>query len=111
MSKTAKRNKQVSIQPISKVARRYTSASFSLGTFSMSEGYEIVRTCVANRVDVVYNPGYHGSSFCAEVRQDSIEAGKQILEAVKADLIAEGYEVEWTANGLYGLRLSVLNLG
>jgi len=108
MSKRIKSTKAIDLRPISRIARRHAQASSQIGTFHMSEGYELIRTCFSDKIHIAYNVAHHGSSFNAPVREDSVVAGKVALEAIMADLIAEGYIVSWNSDALHGLRLEVI---
>lgn len=109
MSKSTKRPKAIDLRPFSAVARRHSKASYQVGTFSMSEGYELVRTCWDDKIAVYYHVAHHGSSFSAPAREDSIVKGKEVLSAIEADLIAQGYIVTWNADAPHGLRLDVIS--
>jgi hypothetical protein len=111
MSKSTKRNrapKGIDLRPFSAIARRHAQASSQIGTFHMSEGYELIRTCYSDKIHIAYNVAHQGSSFGAPVREESVVAGKVALEAIMADLIAEGYIVSWNSDALHGLRLEVI---
>jgi hypothetical protein len=90
--------KPMPLRPISTVCRRYSTASFSVGTFSYSEGYEISHTCYADQAQVKYHLARHGSAFGAEPRQDSIDKATEVIAKIKADLIGLGYSIERESN-------------
>jgi hypothetical protein len=94
MATTRRTKKAMPLRPISTVCRRYATASFSVGTFSSSEGYEIIRTCYDDMVQVRYHIARHGSAFGAEPRQDSMAKGREVLASIATDLVAIGYAVE-----------------
>ncbi len=108
MSPRTRTPKAIDLRPFSAVARRHAKASHSVGTFGMSEGYELVRVCYDDRIAIVYHVAHHGSSFGAPVREDSIVRGKAVLAAIETDLVAQGYLVSWQTDSLHSLRLMVV---
>lgn len=100
--RAARKHKQniIDIKPISSIVRRHAPASFSLGTFSMSEGYEITRTCDDAVVLIEYNTARHGSSFWAEVREESHTQGLKFIESITQELQTVGYTITTTDNPL-----------
>lgn len=102
---TKRTRRPVDLRPISSVCRRYSSAAHQIGHFHMSEGYEIVRLCTPDTVVVRWHPAYHGSSFGASVKDESMADAARILENIANDLVAAGFIV--TTDDELNLRVRI----
>lgn len=91
---------QIELRPISTIIRKHARASQSVGTFSMTEGYELCRTCFTEMALVIWHSDRHGSSFNAEIRAESVLKGQEALNKMQHDLEANGYTATRCDNGL-----------
>lgn len=86
-------HKQINLRPLANIARKHATKSFTVGTFGMSEGYELARGCADGVVFLYFHCATQGSSFNAPATDQSIAKREAFMTAVTADLVAAGYEV------------------
>lgn len=103
---TTRRPKPLDLRPISQIVRRYARAATPMGTFRMSEGYELIRTCFADTVTLQYHPECHGSSMWAEVTEAGAQRAEAFLVTARRELTAAGYTVE-AGDRPYTLKVKV----
>ena len=89
---------QFNVRPIAMIAKKYAKKSFQVGNFGMSEGYEIVRLCVADQVNIHFYPATNGASFNATQCSKSVALGTNAIKKIAEDLLDAGYKVEFVTN-------------
>ena len=87
------KTKQFDLRPIARIAKKHARKSDQVGLFGFSEGYQIIRTCFAEKVHLRFNPETHGSSYHAKPRPESIAKGERIIAAIAQELREAGFEV------------------
>ena len=89
---------QMNLRPIASIAKKYARKSFQVGNFGMSEGYEIVRLCFADQVNIHFYPATNGASFNATQCSKSVASGTNAIKKIAEDLVDAGWEVEFTTS-------------
>ena len=87
------KTKKFDLRPIALIAKKHARKSNQVGLFGFSEGYQIIRTCFADKVHLRFNPDTYGSSYHAKPRPDSIAKGEKIITAIAQELREAGFEV------------------